>query len=197
MKLRIVHSTLLLALVAATPATQAAPEQSAPPHAPAHRIPDFGRHGDGLIAAVREATRRFKDTSVARAEGYQLHFGCVSGPDEGAMGLHLANGALIADGVLNVAQPELLLYEPTRRGGMRLTGADYLVFAEAWDASHDGPPQLMGQLFHLFDSPNRFALPAFYTLHVWAWKPNPRGNFSNWNPRVSCDHFVPDAGTPH
>jgi hypothetical protein len=25
----------------------------------------------------------------------------------------------------------------------------------------------MGQLFHLFESPNRFGL---YTLHVWAWK---------------------------
>ena len=40
----------------------------------------------------------------------------------------------------------------------------------------------MGQLFHLFESPNRFGLPAFYTLHVWAWKDNPNGTFTNWNP---------------
>lgn len=33
----------------------------------------------------------------------------------------------------------------------------------------------MGQLFHLFESPNRFGLPAFYTLHVWAWKLNSNG----------------------
>ena len=39
------------------------------------------------------------------------------------------------------------------------------------------PPQLMGQLFHLFEAPNRFGLPAFYTLHVWAWKENPTGTF--------------------
>jgi hypothetical protein len=29
---------------------------------------------------------------------------------------------------------------------------------------------MMGQLFHRFDAPNRFGLPAFYTLHVWAWR---------------------------
>ena len=48
----------------------------------------------------------------------------------------------------------------------------------------------MGQLFHLFESPNRFGLPAFYTLHVWAWKENPNGTFVNWHPKVSCDGFT-------
>ena len=48
----------------------------------------------------------------------------------------------------------------------------------------------MGQLFHLFDSPNRFGLPAFYTLHVWAWKENPKGAFVNWHPNVSCASFA-------
>lgn len=195
MKLPIVQSILLLALTAATPLTQATLAQPTPPYA--HDTHGPGRHDVGLIAAVRQVTQRFRDVSVAHAEGYQLHFGCVSGDEEGAMGLHLVNGLLIADGLLDVARPEMLLYEPTPRGGMRLTGADYLVDAATWDASHDGPPQLMGQLFHLFDSPNRFGQPAFYTLHVWAWKANPNGNFSNWNPRVSCDHFVPDAGIPH
>jgi hypothetical protein len=27
------------------------------------------------------------------------------------------------------------------------------------------------------------------TLHVWAWKDNPNGTFTNWNPSVSCDGF--------
>ena len=49
----------------------------------------------------------------------------------------------------------------------------------------------MGQLLHLFESPNRFGLPAFYTLHVWAWKHNPNGTFVNWHPNVSCDAFRP------
>ena len=45
------------------------------------------------------------------------------------------------------------------------------------------------ELFHLFESPNRFGLPAFYTLHVWAWKENPTGTFVNWHSKVSCDAF--------
>jgi hypothetical protein len=48
----------------------------------------------------------------------------------------------------------------------------------------------MGQLYHYFESPNRFGLPAFYTLHVWAWKENPNGAFVNWHPNVSCKAFA-------
>ncbi len=144
----------------------------------------------GLVQAVREATERFRDVSVAEAEGYHLLFGCVSGPDFGAMGLHFVNGALIGDDVIDPAHPEIVLYEPTSDGRVRLTGADFLVLKDVWDAKHAGPPELMGQLFQLFDAPNRFGLPPFYTLHVWAWKDNPNGSFVNWNPRVACDAFT-------
>jgi len=47
----------------------------------------------------------------------------------------------------------------------------------------------MGQLFHYFESPNRFGLPAFYTRRIWAWKENPNGTFVNWHPNVSCQSF--------
>jgi protein-S-isoprenylcysteine O-methyltransferase Ste14 len=46
----------------------------------------------GLVKTVREATERFRDVAVAEAEGYALMFGCVSGPDWGAMGLHYPMG---------------------------------------------------------------------------------------------------------
>jgi hypothetical protein len=62
---------------------------------------------------------------------------------------------------------------------------------DAGGANHPGvTPQLMGQIFHYFEAPNRFGLPAFYTLHVWAWKENPKGAFVNWHPNVSCQSFV-------
>jgi hypothetical protein len=83
-----------------------------------------------------------------------------------------------------------VIYEPQADGHLQLIGADYLVIASTWDASHTGPPQLMGQLFHYFEAPNRFGLPAFYTLHVWAWKDNPNGAFVNWHPDVSCQSFI-------
>src|SRR3954463_13951905 len=58
-----------------------------------------------LVAVVRAATERFKDVAVAEAEGYTLQFGCVSGPDAGAMGMHFVNGPLVGDGQLDPAGP--------------------------------------------------------------------------------------------
>src|SRR5262249_6092518 len=143
-----------------------------------------------FVKIVRDSTERFKDVSVAVKEGYALQFGCVSGPDSGAMGMHYVNGSLVSSGVIDATRPQIVIYEPTPNRGLKLIGADYLVLADQWNKQHpDATPQLGGQLFHLFESPNRFGLPAFYTLHVWAWKDNPTGMFVNWHANVSCTPF--------
>jgi len=147
------------------------------------------REPGALVDAVRQSTARFQDVRVAESEGYTLMFGCVTGPDWGAMGLHFVNPSLIGDDVVDAARPEIVIYEPLPNGRKRLIGADFLVLKDVWDATHASPPELMGQLFHLFEAPNRFGLPAFYTLHVWAWKENPAGTFVNWHSKVSCDTF--------
>ena len=163
--------------------------------APTAQLHEHGQASDddgqlnALVQIVRGATDRFRDPVAAEAEGYRLMFGCVSGGDFGAMGLHFVNGELVGDDVLDPARPEIVIYEPMPDGRLRLVGADFLVLKDVWDAAHPAPPQLMGQLLHLFDAPNRFGLPAFYTLHVWAWKHNPNGTFVNWHPHVSCDAF--------
>jgi len=154
-----------------------------------------------LVQAVRSATEKYRNVRSVEGpgDGYELKFGCVSGGDFGAMGMHFVNFKLV-DGEVDVTQPEIVLFEPTPNGGIRITGADFVVPVAAWDAAHAvppaqhaPPPELMGQLFHLFDSPNRFGLDPFYTLHVWAWKDNPNGTFGNWNPDVSCDAFNPST----
>ena len=152
------------------------------------QTPEQRKQTNALVATVREATKHFQ---TAPPDGYALIFGCVSGGDFGAMGMHFLNGSLL-DGEVVPEQPEILLYEPVGNGRIRLTGADYLVDKKAWESNplHTGPPELNGQLFHLFDSPNRFGLDPFYTLHVWAWKDNPNGAFVNWHPQVSCDSFA-------
>jgi protein-S-isoprenylcysteine O-methyltransferase Ste14 len=144
-----------------------------------------------LVQIVRQATERFKDVAVAEHENYHLLFGCVSGPDYGAMGLHYVNMSLVLDGgELDPMHPEIVLYEAMPDGRLQITGADFLVLADDWDSQHPGePPQIMGQLLHRFESPNRFGLPDFYTLHVWAWKQNPTGTYVNWHTNVSCDSF--------
>jgi hypothetical protein len=162
--------------------------------AAAHQVqapatPEQRERANALVRIVRDETRRFQDVSAALRAGYVPRFGCVSGSHEGAMGLHLVNDALIGDPALDPARPEILVYEPISGGRFRLVAADYLVLSDAWHAANPGPPEMLGQLFHLFESPNRFGLPAFYTLHVWAWKENPQGTFANWNPRVSCDEY--------
>lgn len=144
----------------------------------------------GLIKIVREYTERFKDVRVAENEGYALMFGCVTGPDAGAMGLHYVNGKILSGNVLDPTKPTIVIYEPQPNGTLRLIGADFVLDAATWDKNNQGPPQLMGQLFHYFEAPNRFGLPPFYTLHVWAWKDNPNGAFVNWHPNVSCQHFT-------
>jgi hypothetical protein len=189
--LSLCRSVAFGAIVFAMPWTVRAQNAQAPQKAEHHaRTQDMRGQAGALIRTVREATERFKDVSVAEGEGYGLLFGCVSGPDWGAMGLHYVNLPLVADGELDPTRPEIVIYEPLPNGKLRMTGADFLVFAADWDKKHPGEaPQLGGQLLHLFESPNRFGLPAFYTLHVWAWKDNPNGAFVNWHPNVSCDKF--------
>ena len=153
------------------------------------QTPEQKRRASALVQQVRDVTAGFQTPDTLPPD-YQLVLGCVSGGDFGAMGLHYLNGALLGDGEIDVNKPEIVLYEPLPNGTQRITGADYVVIAADWDAKHPGnPPQLEGQLFHFFDAPNRFGLPPFYALHVWAWKENPVGTFSNWNPNVSCDAF--------
>ena len=143
-----------------------------------------------LVRAVRQATERFKDVAAAEAEGYALQFGCVSGPDFGAMGLHYVKPSLF-DGEPDPTRPEAIIYEPLPDGRLKLIGAEFVVPAELWDTTHEAAPQLMGQLFHLLEGPNRFGRASLYALHVWAWKENPNGAFVNWHPNVSCEAFNP------
>jgi hypothetical protein len=138
-----------------------------------------------LVRIVQNATRQFLDVNNAGPD-YAPAFGCVSGPDHGAMGIHYINGTLL-DGEIDATRPEALIYEPVgnRR---RLVGVEYIVDAATWLAAHDNtPPQLEGQAFQFVGSPNRFSIPAFFELHVWAWRDNPKGAFVDWNNDVTCE----------
>lgn len=139
-----------------------------------------------LVQMVRDATSKFADVSAARASKYQPLFGCVTGPQEGAMGVHYINTTLVGDGEIDAMKPEALIYEP-KDGGMQLVGVEYIVDAATWMAKHDAPPMLENQAFQMVTSPNRYGLPAFFELHVWAWRDNPKGAFVDWNTRVSCE----------
>jgi hypothetical protein len=139
-----------------------------------------------LVQAVRDATAQYIDVNNATASGYGPFLGCVSGPDHGAMGIHYVNGGLVGDGEIDASHPEALIYEP-RNGELRLVGVEFIVDAETWLKNHGAPPVLEGQTFLLVTSPNRYNLPPFFELHVWAWRDNPQGSFVDWNNKVTCD----------
>src|SRR5258707_2941756 len=69
-----------------------------------------------LIQAVRQATERFKDITVAEQVGYALGFGCVSGDDYGAMGLHYINGDILIGDEVDVDRPNIVVYGPHLTG---------------------------------------------------------------------------------
>lgn len=140
-----------------------------------------------LAQEVRQATQHFLDVNNAGPAGYSPAFGCVTGPDHGAMGIHYVNGDLVKKGELEVAYPQALIYEPVGNA-RRLVGVEYIVDAATWLKSHDNdPPSLEGQDFQFVAAPNRFNLDSFFELHVWAWRENPQGAFVDWNNHVSCE----------
>ena len=141
-----------------------------------------------LVQDVRDATRQFLDVNNAGPAGYEPAFGCVSGPDHGAMGIHYVNGTLVGDGEIDVKHPEALIYEPEDGNKRRLVGVEYIVDAETWLKNNNGvPPSLDGQDFQFVGAPNRFNLAPFFELHVWAWRDNPQGAFVDWNNNVTCE----------
>ena len=146
----------------------------------------------GIVRDIRHAADRFQDVNAATAEGYVSTASCVSGPNQGAMGVHYVNEGLIKDGVLDVRRPEVLVYEPSD-GGLRLVAVEFFVDAQQWDAANTVPPVVGGQHLNYVGAPNRLRMPAYYELHVWAWKRNSNGTFSDWNPRVSCTHYKDES----
>jgi hypothetical protein len=143
------------------------------------------------VAAARAATQQFFRVGSAQFAGYGIlkdaaGIACIDQPGLGGMGIHYVNGAYVGDTVLDVTKPEALVYEPGLFGQQRLVALEYVVFKAPWDATHASKPVLYGQTFDTTGEPNRFGLPAFYSLHAWIWKANPVGMFMPWNPRVNC-----------
>jgi hypothetical protein len=146
---------------------------------------------DGLDRA-RAGTARYHDVDLAAARGFsQLNdaagIACIDNPGVGGMGIHYVKGSRVEDPAVRAGAPEVLVYEPRASGRLRLVAVEYVVLKSAWEAAgHARPPRLFGKRFTLTPAGNRYGLPAFYELHAWIWKHNPRGMFDDWNPRVSC-----------
>ena len=146
---------------------------------------------DGLDR-VRQATARYHDLSVAKADGFAelrdaADIACIDKPGAGGMGIHYVLGARVGDPAIDAAKPELVIYAPGKDGRLKLAAVEYVVLAADWfDAGHDSPPSLFGHEFTLVPVGNRYGLPPFFELHAWVWDTNKSGQFADYNPHVVC-----------
>jgi hypothetical protein len=126
------------------------------------------------LKQLKRATARFHSVKTAERSQYEEFLECFDS-DEGGMGQHYVDVAAL-DGNVELTHPEAMVYEVKRNGRLRLVAVEYIVPAPFVDPAD--PPSLFGQPFHL-----NSALDV-WVLHVWIWKWNPAGLFSDWNPRV-------------
>jgi hypothetical protein len=171
-------------LILACPAYSAAQENSTHHSENGQAVHDHD--SSALVKLVRKGTSQYIDVNNAAAAGYGPFLGCVAGTDHGAMGVHYVNGTLLGNLTLDPAQPQALIYEPSK-GKMTLVGVEFILDSANWlAANNNNPPVLDGQVFNFVGAPNRFNIPSFFELHVWAWRGNPQGAFVDWNNDVSC-----------
>jgi hypothetical protein len=182
----VIHRRLLLLALAGALLAPAAAQAHPGPHG------GDGQHeaGDRPTPELREArraTRQFRDVRVAREAGYEAASPCESDPKYGAMGIHYANKKLVADGVLDITKPEILVYQPTRSGKLRLGAIEYFqVDADQDLATEDDRPFLFEMPFDGPMKGHNPTMPIHYDLHVWLYRDNPAGMFAMWNPDVRC-----------
>jgi hypothetical protein len=127
------------------------------------------------LNALFAATVAYKDFSAAEAAGYSERLTDCMADSSGGMGFHYGKVALI-DGAVRVDAPEILMYEPQADGSLQFVGVEYVMPLSASAT----PPSLYGLAFHRNEA---FQL---WVLHVWLYRENPSGLFSDWNPTVSC-----------
>ncbi|WP_236242814.1 hypothetical protein [Streptomyces sp. CC228A] len=140
-------------------------------------------HAD--LVTTYQATLKYHSVERAVQDGYLPMRGCIEREGEGGMGYHYVNKAY--NNTTDPAHPSALMYEPGPDGALRLVGVEWFVEDADQDLSTDDDrPAMFGQPF-LGPSPGvEEGIAAHYDLHVWIYKPNPKGMFHEWNPHVSC-----------
>ena len=176
------------------------------------------------LEAVVAATERLRDVNVALAEGYIRDpmnicetAEMLGRPAElGVMGVHYFRPDLL--GITGVEprvngtgthtdflSPAVLIYEPQADGSLELVAVENLTFIDAWEsAGNTASPTFLGVEFDMMaddpatpDLDEGHMFEPHYDLHVWLYRDNPNGMFTQFNPAASCEHHVAEAEHGH
>lgn len=173
------------------------------------------------LEEVRAAAEKYRDVNVAKAEGYTTDNKCVTAEmlghpaALGTMGLHYVRRDLLGlppkpsppgprvhgtGTYTDFRKPAMLVYEPQQDGSLELVAVENLVFADAWHkASGEQPPRFHGRAWPVLrDDPSTKVDEAHgwephYEQHLWVFRDNPNGNYSPFNPKVTCAHHKTPA----
>ena len=159
------------------------------------------------LESVRVATEKYQDKNIALADGYIQVGGVVPN-----MGAHFIHPGRVNDGVLNLDEPEIVLYYRDETGKWRLSGTAFILpraleHSTATKTVGDDHPQgFAGPLdnwhvhYLLCTFPNGgfetlsqegcedrgglFVQSFGWMIHAWVHDDNPLGVFSMWNPNI-------------
>jgi hypothetical protein len=99
--------------------------------------------------------------------------------DGGPVGTVYVNMGRLADGIINPASPDALIYVSNgSTDHPALVGVELAIPYSLWTSAQ--PPKFLGASFQREDEFGVFG------LHVWVWRDNPKGLFAESNPNVSC-----------
>jgi hypothetical protein len=159
------------------------------------------------LMSARDALAKYADPLVAVRDGYFSTVACVDFPHgakegsieypPGAMGVHFLNTAHVGP-QLDPAKPQVLIYEPTGGGKLKLVAAEWFVPAQV--VGDKPAPTIFGQALSGPMDGHEPIMPKelrHYDLHVWLWKDNPKGLFSSTNAAVKCDPKGPYTSLHH
>jgi hypothetical protein len=181
-------------------------------------------NGEPDLSMVRMSTDRFRDVSVALAEGYVRDpmdlcdtAEMMGKPAElGAMGIHFFRPDLLGitgppnprvNGTgthTDFLSPAILIYEPQQDGSLELVAVENLVFIDAWEkAGNRERPSFRGVPYdRMQDDPatavdEAHMFEPHYDRHVWLYRDNPNGVFAQFNPAVSCQYHTGNKTHSH
>ncbi|RKN09084.1 hypothetical protein [Streptomyces radicis] len=120
------------------------------------------------LIAVKRATAAYHDVAAAEADGFVRTSEC-----EPQKGVHFLREVADTADALVPTRPNVLVYETTSDGDLRLLGVEYASITPGTFLGHEL---------------QRSSVVPYYLLHVWVWDRDAGQDdlFAADNPRITC-----------